>query len=70
MEGVTDSGKEQIYAQRMTLPLRYGDINGDITLDGGYRCLSPGFSDSTKIVLLDASYTKAFSSDLDASLWL
>ena len=77
MEGVTDSGGQQIYAQRFTFSHSNGIISGaEMTknnaqnMNGGFRCLSPGFPDTTKIQLLDASYTTVLNADKKESIWL
>ena len=77
MEGVTDSGGQQIYVQKFYFSVASGAISGaEMTLnnaanmEGGFRCVSPGFPDTTKIQLLDASYTTVLKADKKDSIWL
>ena len=79
MEGVTDSGGQQIYVQKFyfSMSIASGAISGaEMTLNnaanmvGGFRCVSPGFPDTTKIQLLDASHTAGVSASKKLSMWL
>jgi hypothetical protein len=77
MEGVTDSGGQQIYVQKFYFSVADGAISGaEMTLnnaanmEGGFRCVSPGFPDTTKIQLLDASHTAGVTANKKLSMWL